>query len=321
MGWPPGIWRAFRLPAPLLTTFARAPQACALDHVPRMVQSRLDEVYACTHAGCFALCLCCAARASSHSQSPGSPQWDVQGRGKHNGYVKGVQYFACPEGCGSFVRAETVIQPSSTFQDAFIERYASDVAASAIDKMDFREAAGKKAAVICELVGKDREVTRLQNTAKLKEVTLTSCKITCVGDAAWVREHAAGVESLVLDDNLFTDWSSVSSVVLELPQLSTLSLNGNRLQAISASCSSLAGPLLNLRKLSVNGTGVNFAQVQACVPIHISVSVSVYGYDSVCSYPSLSLALSFTTPPPRTLARSQEAPLSTICSQTRTHKH
>ena len=69
-------------------------------------------------------------------------QWDVAGRGKHNGFVKGVQYFTCPDGCGSFVRPDTVIQPSVSFQEAFVERYASEDAASALERMDFRAAGG-----------------------------------------------------------------------------------------------------------------------------------------------------------------------------------
>jgi len=123
-------------------------------------------------------------------------QWDVQGRGKHNGFVKGVQYYTCPEGCGTFVRPDTVLQPCLSFQEAFIAKYASEDAASALEKMDFRAAGGKKAAVVVELVGKDREVIRMQKTAKLQEVTLTSCRIACAGDAEWLREHASGIEFL-----------------------------------------------------------------------------------------------------------------------------
>ena len=188
-------------------------------------------------------------------------QWDVQGRGKHNGFVKGVQYFTCPEGCGTFVRPDTVIQPCVSFQDAFVEKYASEDAASALDKMDFRAAGRKKAAIVVELVGKDREVTRMQKTANLQEVTLTACRIARAGDAEWLRNNASGIDSLVLDDNLFKDWATVGELAMQLPSLHTLSLNGNRLQPITSTSITFSAALTCLRKLAINATGANFAQL------------------------------------------------------------
>ena len=193
-------------------------------------------------------------------------QWDVAGRGKHNGFVKGVQYFTCPDGCGSFVRPDTVIQPSVSFQEAFVERYASEDAASALERMDFRAAGGKKAAVVVELVGKDREVTRMQKTADLQEVTLPARRIARAGDAGWLGENASGIGSLVLDDNLFRDWAAVGELATQLPNLHTLSLNGNRLQSPLAGASlSLSAALQGLRKLAINSTGADFAQVDRLV--------------------------------------------------------
>lgn len=198
--------------------------------------------------------------------SAGIPwQWDTAGRGKHNGFVKGVQYYTCHNGCGSFVRPDTVIQPSISFQEAFIEKYASEDAASALEKMDFRVAGGKKAAVVVELVGKDREVTRMQRTSDLQVVTLTSCKIARSGDAQWLRENASGIESLILDDNLFKDWASVGELAIQLPNLHTLSLNGNRLHPISGGSTTFSAALGCLRKLAINATGADFAQVQHLV--------------------------------------------------------
>jgi hypothetical protein len=192
-------------------------------------------------------------------------EWDVAGRGKHNGFVKGVQYFTCPDGCGSFVRPDTVIQPSVSFQEAFIERYASEDAASALERMDFRAAGKKKAAVVVELVGKDREVTRMQKTADLETVTLPARRIARAGNAEWLFENAAGIGSLVLDDNLFKDWASVGELAAQLPNLHTLSLNGNRLQPPVGVSLSLPAALQALRKLSINSTGADFAQVNRLV--------------------------------------------------------
>ena len=188
-------------------------------------------------------------------------QWDVLGRGKHNGFVKGVQYFTCPDGCGSFVRPDTVIQPSVSFQEAFIEKYSSDDAASAVGKMDFRAARQSKAAVVVELVGLDREVTRMQKTEEIEEVTLTACKVARAGNSDWLRDKACGVASLVLDDNLFKDWTSVAELATQLPNLHTLSLNGNRLQVTMGEYAVFSTALKKLRKLAINATGTDFVRL------------------------------------------------------------
>jgi dynactin complex subunit len=43
-------------------------------------------------------------------------EWDEEGRGKHDGSAKGKRYFECPQGHGSFVRADTVLKAPRTFQ-------------------------------------------------------------------------------------------------------------------------------------------------------------------------------------------------------------
>lgn len=43
-------------------------------------------------------------------------EWDVEGRGKHDGSAKGTRYFQCPAGKGSFVRPDAVLVPVVSFQ-------------------------------------------------------------------------------------------------------------------------------------------------------------------------------------------------------------
>ena len=101
--------------------------------------------------------------------------------------------------------------------------------------MEPRAAGGKKAAVVVELVGKDREVTRMQKTAKLQMVTLTACRIARAGDAAWLRNNASGIDSLVLDDNLFKDWASVGEIAVQLP-------NSTRSPSLETTCNPSSAP-------------------------------------------------------------------------------
>lgn len=190
-------------------------------------------------------------------------EWDAEGRGKHNGTAKGKQYFECADGYGSFVRAETMLVEPTSFKDAFVKKYASEDAASAEEKMKFRDAGRKKAAFYVELVGKDKEVKRMAKTTGLEEVTLPHALISHAGDTEWIKENATGITSLALDDNLFCDWEAVAQMTCQLPNLTTLTLNGNRLMPLlkTPSPDLFLNAFPCLKKLALNSTGANLEQI------------------------------------------------------------
>jgi dynactin complex subunit len=115
-------------------------------------------------------------------------EWDSVGRGKHDGEAKGKRYFTCAPGQGSFVRPENVLAEPVSFQNALTRKYASEEAANAEINMSFREAEGKKAAVVVEFVGNDKEVERMKRTQDLEEVTLLGACISSAGDEKWISE-------------------------------------------------------------------------------------------------------------------------------------
>jgi Leucine-rich repeat (LRR) protein len=157
-------------------------------------------------------------------------------------------------------------------QDALIRKYASEEAASAEESMSFREAGGRKAAVVVELVGKAKEVKRMAQTEKLEEVTLPAAAIHCAGDTAWLRENAAGITSLELEDNLFRGWESIAELTTELPRLKTISVSGNRIEPILSTpheTSKILTAFASLTKLVLNATGVRFQHlevIKGCLP-------------------------------------------------------
>jgi tubulin-specific chaperone E len=195
-------------------------------------------------------------------------EWDADGRGKHDGCFQGVRYFTCPAGKGSFVRPDKFLQKSVTFQVALVNKYASEDAASAEEMMDFRSAGKKKAAVVCELVGKSKELSRMANLALLKEVTLPAALISEVGDSAWLKENARGIASLELEDNLISSWKTVFDLVIVLPNLTSLSLSGNKLEKASLSLlgTEYDGALPQLARLVLNATGSDFEQIVVLKP-------------------------------------------------------
>lgn len=125
-------------------------------------------------------------------------EWDSVGRGKHDGEAKGKRYFTCAPGQGSFVRPENVLAEPVSFQNALTRKYASEEAANAEINMSFREAEGKKAAVVVEFVGNDKEVERMKRTQDLEEVTLLGACISSAGDEKWISEKVPPLPSRLL---------------------------------------------------------------------------------------------------------------------------
>ena len=119
--------------------------------------------------------------------------------------------------------------------------------------------------VLCELVGNEREVKRMLRTAELDEITLPAALIARAGDVAWLREHACGIASLELEDNLFRRWEDLAELAAQLPRLAKLSLSGNRLEPPPAvpPAPLLAPAFSVLSKLALNATGVTFAHLDA----------------------------------------------------------
>jgi hypothetical protein len=144
-----------------------------------------------------------------------------------------------------------------------LHKYASEDAANAAEQMSFREEGRKKAAVVVELVGKDREVERMAKTSHLEEVTLPQALISHAGDTEWIKEHAAGITSLALDENLFSEWEAVATLTCHLPKLTTLALNGNKFTPLLQTPSQdvFRTAFSCLKKLALNATGANLQQV------------------------------------------------------------
>eukprot|EP00960_Hanusia_phi_P031375 749263-Hanusia_phi.AAC.10 len=191
-------------------------------------------------------------------------EWDVEGRGKHDGTYKGARYFECADGFGSFVRPDSVLANPLSFQVRTDGSEFGEDAAGAEEKMDFRSAEKGKAAIVCEFVGKERELQRMQKTSKLEHVTLIGARIWSVGDPAWLKENASGVKVLILDDNLFSSWGTVLELLAHLPQLQVLSLNGNKMVPPDAAISKIIDTSSNfqsLTELALKTTRVDFDQL------------------------------------------------------------
>ena len=144
-----------------------------------------------------------------------------------------------------------------------MHKYASEDAANADDKMAFREKGKKKAAIVVELVGKERELKRMAKTERLEAVTLRQALISHAGDTEWLNENAVGITSLALEDNLLSDWETVATLTCHLPKLSSLALNGNKLIPLLQTPEPVIfqNAFPSLTQLALNGTGVTLQHI------------------------------------------------------------
>jgi hypothetical protein len=155
-------------------------------------------------------------------------EWDSS-KGKHSGELDGVQYFTCKApGQGSFVKLQTFIEASTTrcsLMEAAMHKYA-DRSANDTSEMYYKTVGNVKKVI--ELVGADKVLQHQEQIYALLEIALQESNIACI-DAS-LGEMLASCMTLLLDQNLLDSWDQAASVLVQLPELLTLSLSFNRLE-------------------------------------------------------------------------------------------
>ena len=213
-------------------------------------------------------------------------EWDDPSRGKHDGSHDGKRYFECaatdlePGALpASFVRAHK-IRPSVTFAAAIRAKYldgkgaiakvprtrGDDADADADADEDDGEAYvqssnGQKIEIeLC--LKKDDPVAAL---AALDRVYLPDAAVATAGapgEASGCGLVAARVRLMDLSGNLMRDWPAVARFGEEFPKIEELNLNNVRLDWHSVlGCKKT--PFANLRVLSLNGSGCDWASARA----------------------------------------------------------
>jgi len=185
-------------------------------------------------------------------------EWDDKDRGKHDGVAYGNRYFTCPSSTGaSFLRPDKLDQGLS-FQDVVLLKYASQQSRSANTEMTFREQAEGKAAVVVQLVGKEKLEAFMAKLKHLETITLQESGICSAGDAEWTAANLPNVTRLDLSGNLIASFDVITEITSHLPKLEALVLTGNLLTAWTPP----PRPMGCLRALILNATGVTWPQVQ-----------------------------------------------------------
>lgn len=199
-------------------------------------------------------------------------EWDDPSRGKHDGSVNGVKYFACSSGlnAGSFVRVEKVAEGINVPQ-ALLARYRNEKAEGGeevtADEL-YVETIGQRRVKI-NLVGAE-QISQLQSqTHKLTSSRLVQMDVASVGDADELAALLPNASELDLSSNLVSGWPFVRDLATFLPHLRVLILSDNRLALPNTPEGFGGAQLPGLRVLVLHRACVTWRQLlllQACTP-------------------------------------------------------
>ncbi|TDH74235.1 uncharacterized protein CCR75_007820 [Bremia lactucae] len=232
------------------------------------------------------------ATAKDHTAIYYGVEWDVWGRGKNDGSVKlpsgeRVVHFSGPPGrkdighggnisqkC-SFVKASSFHKTTSrsSLLERLLERYAHKGCDQVHPSTSDVVVAGEVGTTLgsekpIELVGA-RKLRTQQTLETIEKISLSACQIVDVGGKD-LGKLAPNLTELDLSNNLFSKWSDILSIALELPLLETLILSGNQftVSETMSTCRTKYVVLKNLKVLVLNQTLLSWKSVQLLVTRH-----------------------------------------------------
>lgn len=190
-------------------------------------------------------------------------EWDKVTRGKHDGScVDSSQvthrYFICAPGAGSFVKPAK-IQTGRTFVSALLERYVGLDAPlitgeeNTLPDSFVVTAKGERKAI--EFVG-ESFIRKRQQLGDVVEVSVRNSGVSSGGEG--LADLAGHVVNVDLQDNLFSNWTSIADICKQLPLLATVMLHGNRIGDINPDdVESFKGNFNNVKLMALNLCGIH----------------------------------------------------------------
>lgn len=186
-------------------------------------------------------------------------EWDDAARGRHSGSIEGVAYFTCEvQGAGSFLRDSVFNEKKArerTLREALLWKYTEDLE---VDQAELYANTVRNNKKPIELLGSAAVLQFQQQLQIATSVALQSLDIATVDDFGHLLPSC---RSMLLDQNLLSDWTQMRKILTELPQLETLSLSFNRLSG------DLGGEELHgLKTLVLIGMRLTWARILPLIP-------------------------------------------------------
>ncbi|KAI6657805.1 Tubulin-specific chaperone E-like [Oopsacas minuta] len=189
-------------------------------------------------------------------------EWDKVERGKHNGSLKGKQYFICKkeENCASFLRPKK-LSLGMSLPEALLHRYTNVDPEGYMEESERLIVGNKGGAVKVELVGMDSVFEERSKLCELKIVSLINMKISNAGSPGELAQLAPNIATLELVGNkMLPDWKTISLIAQQLNSLTSLDLSDTNLE-LPEDPLVLTPRLSQLTELYLCSTGISWDRV------------------------------------------------------------
>lgn len=155
--------------------------------------------------------------------------WDDSDRGKHNGSVNGISYFCTrTPTSGSFIRPEKVHLGRSVMR-AITSRYGQmdDEAAAKLTEAELYSIQKTMNAPFLQFVGFDEVAMKQSNFQELEVINLRLQNVSNNDGQINLRDVCPNVVELDISKNLFTEWTIIFNICLQLELLKWLNISEN----------------------------------------------------------------------------------------------
>lgn len=158
-------------------------------------------------------------------------EWDNPARGKHNGTVKGKQYFKSHKsGAASFIKESKVSKECCTRKSFYEVCY--DICANSDIQLDDMYFGEKRV----ETYGFEPLTTRFIQNSNLNSLSLCNLEIYTAGSVkGWNGLEKLNRQLLQLDisSNLFSDFQDILNIISTMPKLQALDLSFNKFHGVT----------------------------------------------------------------------------------------
>ncbi|KAK9454468.1 hypothetical protein V1511DRAFT_502092 [Dipodascopsis uninucleata] len=185
-------------------------------------------------------------------------EWDDPSRGKHSGSLNGIKYFECRvPGSGSFIKASRKKDLPREFVEALRNKYTSE--ADELEKRDIKFG-GK----VAERVGFDKIK---QRQSKLDALSFVSLDYKCIAySSPGLASICGSIQDLDISYNIFECITEIAEIAEQLPNISSLRLNGNRLLSWELPKDKAKAAFTKLRSVGLGSTLIT-PEIIAALPM------------------------------------------------------
>jgi Leucine-rich repeat (LRR) protein len=198
-------------------------------------------------------------------------EWDDPVRGKHDGSKDGIRYFSCRSPTsGSFIRPSAAISYGCTFVFALVNKYVEQLPQvqsspeGGTPPIETVILGSSNNAIVVEAPDLNKVRRKLAKLENLRHVSLDDAGVSSAGPPGEIKERCPNIRGLDLSLSLISTWDMIFDIVVQLSNLSSLTLNSNRLKELEAPRPS---QLTSTKELFLNDNATSWEQAMLLSPM------------------------------------------------------